>query len=86
MTKEKERLEKINNSLKKNGYNNKLKISSDELLEKLDSTFTLEDYKYLLTILKEKQKRKSEHEYKMSVLKAEPAKFSQIQEAYKSTK
>lgn len=87
LTKEKERLEKLNSNLKKKPFSiSKSKNSNDELLEKLDSTFTIEDYKYLLTILKEKQKKKTEHEYKMSVLNAEPVKFSQIQEAYKSTK
>ena len=54
------------------------------IMQNLDGMLTLEDYKVLATILKEKQKKKNEAKAKEEVRKLEQMKFAQLREAYKS--
>jgi hypothetical protein len=56
------------------------------IMKNLDNMFTLEDYKILATILKDKQKKKNEQKLKEEIRKQEQLKFAQIHEAYRSTR
>ena len=56
------------------------------IMQNLDSMFTLEDYKVLATILKEKQKKKKIAKEKNEVRNLEQLKFAQLREAYRSAK
>lgn len=56
------------------------------IMKNLDNMFTLEDYKVLATILKDKQKKKNEQKLKEEIRKQEQLKFAQIHEAYRSTR
>lgn len=57
-----------------------------EIMKNLDNMFTLEDYKVLATLLKEKQKKKNEQKLKSEIRKQEQLKFAQLHEAYKSVR
>lgn len=57
-----------------------------EIMKNLDNMFTLEDYKVLATLLKEKQKQKNEQKLKSEIRKQEQLKFAQLHEAYKSVR
>ncbi|MBO5120253.1 MAG: hypothetical protein J6C28_01025 [Bacilli bacterium] len=56
------------------------------IMKNLDNMFTLEDYKILATILKDRQKKKNEQKLKEEIRKQEQLKFAQIHEAYRSTR
>lgn len=56
------------------------------IMKNLDNMFTLEDYKILATILKDKQKKKNEQKLKEEIRKQEQLKFAQIHEAYRSAR
>ena len=56
------------------------------IMQNLDSMFTLEDYKVLATILKEKQNKKKVAKEKAEVRNLEQLKFAQLREAYRSAK
>ena len=56
------------------------------IMQNLDNMFTLEDYKVLATLLKEKQKKKNEQLAKEEVRKQEQLKFAQLHEAYRSVR
>lgn len=56
------------------------------IMKNLDNMFTLEDYKILATILKDKQKKKNEQKLRDEIRKQEQLKFAQIHEAYRSTR
>lgn len=56
------------------------------IMNNLDNMFTLEDYKVLATILKDKQKKKNEQKLKEEIRKQEQLKFASIHEAYRSTR
>ena len=60
--------------------------ASSAIMKNLDNMFTLEDYKILATILKDKQKKKNEQKLKEEIRKQEQLKFAQIHEAYRSTR
>ena len=55
-------------------------------MKNLDNMFTLEDYKVLATLLKEKQKKKNDQKLKEEIRKQEQLKFAQLHEAYKSVR
>ena len=57
-----------------------------EIMKNLDNMFTLEDYKVLATLLKEKQKKKNDQKLKEEIRKQEQLKFAQLHEAYKSVR
>ena len=56
------------------------------IMKNLDNMFTLEDYKILATILKDRQKKKNEQKLKEEIRKQEQLKFAQIHEAYRSAR
>ncbi len=56
------------------------------IMQNLDSMFTLEDYKALATLLKEKQRKKSFVSEKNEFQESEENKFNQIREVYKSAR
>lgn len=56
------------------------------IMQNLDNMFTLEDYKILATILKDKQKKKNEQKLREDIKKQEQLKFASIHEAYRSTR
>lgn len=56
------------------------------IMKNLDNMFTLEDYKILATILKDRQKKKNEQKLKEEIRKQEQLKFAQIHETYRSTR
>ena len=56
------------------------------IMQNLDNMFTLEDYKVLATILKDKQKKKNEQKLKEEIRKQEQLKFAAIHEVYKSAR
>lgn len=56
------------------------------IMQNLDGMLTLEDYKVLATMLKEKQKKKNEAKAKEEVRKLEQMKFAQLREVYKSAR
>ena len=56
------------------------------IMNNLDNMFTLEDYKILATILKDRQKKKNEQKLKEEIRKQEQLKFAQLHEAYRSTR
>ncbi len=56
------------------------------IMQNLDGMLTLEDYKVLATILKEKQKKKNIEEAKEEIRRQEQMKFAQLHEAYKSVR
>lgn len=56
------------------------------IMQNLDNMFTLEDYKILATILKDKQKKKNEQKLREEIKRQEQLKFAQIHEAYRSTR
>lgn len=56
------------------------------IMQNLDGMLTLEDYKVLATLLKEKQKRKNAEKNKEELQKEEQLKFNQLREAYKSAR
>ncbi len=60
--------------------------ASAAIMKNLDNMFTLEDYKILATILKDKQKKKNEQKLKEEIRKQEQLKFAQIHEAYRSAR
>ena len=55
-------------------------------MQNLDNMFTLEDYKILATILKDKQKKKNEQKLREEIKRQEQLKFASIHEAYRSTR
>lgn len=55
-------------------------------MQNLDGMLTLEDYKILSTILKDKQKRRNEVKALEEQKQSEQLKFSQLREAYKSVR
>ena len=57
-----------------------------EIMKNLDNMFTLEDYKVLATLLKEKQRKKNDQKLKEEIRKQEQLKFAQLHEAYKSVR
>ena len=56
------------------------------IMKNLVNMFTLEDYKILATILKDRQKKKNEQKLKEEIRKQEQLKFAQIHEAYRSAR
>ena len=56
------------------------------IMQNLDNMFTLEDYKILATILKDKQKKKNEQKLREEIKRQEQLKFASIHEAYRSTR
>lgn len=56
------------------------------IMKNLDNMFTLEDYKILATILKDRQKKKSEQKLREEIRKTEQLKFTQLHEAYKGVR
>lgn len=56
------------------------------IMQNLDNMFTLEDYKILATILKDKQKKKNEQKLRDEIKRQEQLKFAQIHEAYRSAR
>ena len=56
------------------------------IMNNLDSMFTLEDYKILATILKDRQKKKNEQKLREDIRRTEQLKFAQLHEAYKSAR
>lgn len=56
------------------------------IMQNLDGMLTLEDYKVLATILKEKQKRKTATRDQEELRRQEQIKFNQLREAYKSAR
>lgn len=56
------------------------------IMKNLDNMFTLEDYKVLATILKDKQKKQNEQKLREEIRKKEQQKFAQLQEAYRSVR
>ena len=56
------------------------------IMQNLDNMFTLEDYKVLATLLKEKQKKKNEQLEKDLIRQQEQLKFAQLHEVYKSVR
>ena len=55
-------------------------------MKNLDNMFTLEDYKVLATILREKQRKKNEAKAKTEIRKLEQTKYTQLHEAYRSAR
>lgn len=56
------------------------------IMNNLDNMFTLEDYKVLATILKDKQKKKNEQKLRDEIKKQEQLKFAQLHEVYRSAR
>lgn len=56
------------------------------IMKNLDNMFTLEDYKILATILKDRQKKKNEQKLKEEIRNREQLKFAQLHEAYRSAR
>ena len=56
------------------------------IMQNFDNMFTLEDYKILATILKDKQKKKNEQKLREEIKRQEQLKFASIHEAYRSTR
>lgn len=56
------------------------------IMKNLDNMLTLEDYKILATMLKDKQKRKNEQKEQEQNINNEQLKFAQLHEAYKNVR
>ena len=81
---EQEQIDKYQQEIEKLKNNNhKQKNSTTAIMESLDGMLTLEDYKVLATLLKDKQKKKNEEQNKE---KEEYEPFTQIRETYKSVR
>lgn len=56
------------------------------IMQNIDGMLTLEDYKVLATILREKQRKKNEAKAKTEIRKLEQTKYTQLHEAYRSAR
>ncbi len=83
---EQEKLEQERQKLESEKQKTKAMDATVAIMQNLDSMFTLEDYKVLATILKEKQKKKNIAKEKAEVRNLEQLKFAQLREAYRSAK
>lgn len=64
----------------------KNKDKTDAIMKSLDNVLTLEDYKVLSVLLKEKQQRKRQQAEQKELKTIEQLKFAQLHEAYKSVR
>lgn len=83
---EQEKLEQEKQKLASEKQKQTTMDATTAIMQNLDSMFTLEDYKVLATILKEKQKKKKIAKEKNEVRNLEQLKFAQLREAYRSAK
>lgn len=60
--------------------------ATSAIMNNLDSMFTLEDYKVLATILKDRQKNKNEQKLREQIAKTEQLKFTQLHDVYKGAR
>ncbi len=79
-------LESQNRVLKNTPPKAKPVDATTAIMQSLDNVLTLEDYKVLATILKEKQKRQKETTEKVAMQIKEQLKFEGLQETYKNTR
>lgn len=84
LEKERKILQQAQLKLAEEQQKQKIVDATTAIMQNLDVMLTLEDYKVLATILKEKQKKKNIAKEKEEIRKIEQMKFTQLREAYKS--